>query len=90
MSWSTYAVHKDSDVQKPRIPQDSHRAAVLDDLEGTEIASGLGEPHNPFQDDIVVYVTLEIAEMMRMRMRVQGVWGAAGTRRFKRADLGPR
>ncbi len=72
--WPAYAVHANADVQKPRVLPDSRGAAVLDDGEGAEVAPGPGTPHNPFKDDIVVYVAPEIAERMWVGMSVEGVW----------------
>ena len=72
--WPTYAAHANADVQKPRVLPDSRGAAVLDDCEGAEVAPGPGAPHNPFKDDIVVYVAPEIAEKMWVGMSIEGVW----------------
>lgn len=72
--WPVYGVHGNADVQKPRVLPDSRGAAVLDDCEGAEVAPGPGAPHNPFKDDIVVYVAPEVAEKMWVGMSIEGVW----------------
>ncbi|PIL37479.1 hypothetical protein GSI_01173 [Ganoderma sinense ZZ0214-1] len=72
--WPTYAVHTNADVQKPRILPDSRGAAVLDDCKDAEVAPGPGVPHNPFKDDIVVYVAPEIVDRMWVGMSIEGVW----------------
>lgn len=72
--WPVYALHGNADVQKPRVLPDSRGAAVLDDYEGAEVAPGPGAPHNPFKDEIVVYVAPEVAEKMWVGMSIEGVW----------------
>ncbi|KAI1796038.1 hypothetical protein LXA43DRAFT_1079656 [Ganoderma leucocontextum] len=72
--WPVYAVHTNADVQKPRVLPDSRGAAILDDCEGAEVAPGPGAPHDPFKNDIVVYVAPEVAEKMWAGMSIEGVW----------------
>ncbi|TBU22294.1 hypothetical protein BD311DRAFT_154038 [Dichomitus squalens] len=73
-AWPVYAVNPNADVQKPRILPDSRGAAVLDDFEGAEVAPGPGTLHNPFKDDIVVYVDPDIADNMWVGMSIEGVF----------------
>ena len=72
-AWPVYAVNSNAYVQKPRILPDSRGAAVLDDVEGTEIAAGPGMPHNPFKDDIIVYVDPDVVDKMWVGMSIEGV-----------------
>ena len=47
---------------------------MLDDVEGAEVALGPGTPHNPFKDDIVVYVDPDIVDKMWVGMSIEGVF----------------
>ena len=73
-AWPVYAVNPNADMQKPRILPDSRGAAVLDDVEGTEIAAGPRTPHNPFKDDIVVYVDPDVVDKMWVEMSIEIVF----------------
>ena len=51
---------------------DSTGAAFLDGIEGAEIAPGPGTLHNPFKDDIVVYIDPDIVDKIACGEEHQG------------------
>ncbi|RPD66786.1 hypothetical protein L226DRAFT_476665 [Lentinus tigrinus ALCF2SS1-7] len=72
--WPEWDTYDKSDVVKPRLLRDSRGAAVTDDCEGAEVTPGPGPVHNPFKDEITVYIEPSTVDKIIVGMGIDATW----------------
>ncbi|TFK92856.1 hypothetical protein K466DRAFT_479718 [Polyporus arcularius HHB13444] len=72
--WPDWDTYEKADIVKPKLLPDSRGAAVTDDCEGAEVTAGPGPTHNPFKDEITVYVEPSTADKLIVGMGICATW----------------
>ena len=72
--WHEWDTYDKADVVKPTLLHDSRGAAVTDDCEGAEVTPGPGPAHNPFKDEITVYIDPSTVDKIIVGMGIDATW----------------
>ncbi|KAI0737732.1 hypothetical protein C8Q80DRAFT_1114829 [Daedaleopsis nitida] len=67
--WHEWDLYETADVRKPRLLPNSRGAAVADDGDSAEPGA-----HNPFKDELTVYIEPTAAAEMKVGMGVEASW----------------
>ncbi|KAI0722278.1 hypothetical protein C8T65DRAFT_704801 [Cerioporus squamosus] len=72
--WPEWDTYDKADIVKPQLLPESRGAAVTDDCEGAEVTAGPGPVHNPFKDEITVYIEPSAVDKIVIGMGIDATW----------------